>query len=131
VAEEALVESLVADSVKLVEELDRQGDSPSNALWYFFSDADVWRLLVAGPTFDPLLPKEEGHAYQPIARALGKLDLLSLTIANVKLVRTDDPVLVATKFVVKTPAHGVVRAHFRDNTFNGIFVKEMLVLRAA
>jgi len=22
-------------------------------------------------------------------------------------------------------------AHFRDNTFNGIFVKEMLVLRAA
>jgi hypothetical protein len=33
--------------------------------------------------------------------------------------------------VIKTPADGVVRAHFRDNTFNGVFVKEMLVLRAA
>jgi len=29
------------------------------------------------------------------------------------------------------PPNGVVKAHFRDNTFNGIFVKEMLVLRAA
>lgn len=54
-----------------------------------------------------------------------------MTIADVKLVRTDDPVLAATKFVLKTPQSAVVRAHFRDNTFNGIFVKEMLVLRAA
>jgi len=47
-AEEALAESSVTDSVKLVEELDKQGDTPSNVLWYFFSDAEVWRLLVAG-----------------------------------------------------------------------------------
>jgi len=130
-AEETLVESLVGDSLKLVEELDKQGDTPSNVLWYFFSDAEEWRLLVAGQTFDCLLPKDEGQAYQKIARALGNANLSSLTIADVKLVRTDDAVLVATKRVVKTPPDGVVRAHFRDNTFNGIFVKEMLVLRAA
>ena len=130
-AEEALVESSVTDSVKLVEELDKQGDTPSNVLWYFVSDAEVWRLLVAGKSFDSLLPKDESHAYQKIARAIGSANLTSLSIADVKLVRTDDPVLVATTFVIKTPADGVVRAHFRDNTFNGIFVKEMLVLRAA
>jgi hypothetical protein len=130
-AEETLVESLVSDSVKLVEELDKQGDDPSNALWYYFSDAEEWRLLIAGPTFDHLLPKHEDQAYQKVATGITKADLDSLTIADVKLVRTDDPLLVATKFVMKTPAHGVVRAHFRDNTFNGIFVKEMLVLRAA
>jgi hypothetical protein len=130
-AEETLVESLVTDSVKLVEELDKQGDPPSNVLWYFFSDAEEWRLLVAGHTFDRLLPKDEGQAYQEIARAIGKANLDSLTIADVKLVRTDDAVLVATKFVIKTPPDRVVRAHFRDNTFNGLFVKEMLVLRAA
>jgi hypothetical protein len=100
-------------------------------LWYFFSDAEVWRLLVAGRTFDLLLPKDESQAYQKIARAIENANLTSLSIADVKPVRTDDPLLVATKFVIKTPANGVVRAHFRDNTFNGIFVKEMLVLRAA
>ncbi len=130
-AEEALVESLVSDSVKLVGELDKQGDGPSNALWYYFSDAEDWRLLIAGPTFDQLLPKQEDQAYQRVATGITKADLDSLTIADVKLVRTDDPLLVATKFVMRTPAQGVVRAHFRDNTFNGIFVKEMLVLRAA
>lgn len=130
-AEEALVESLVADSVKLIRELDRQGDTPSNVLWYYFSDAEEWRLLVAGKSFDQLLPRDEGQAYQIVARAIGQANLDSLTIADVKLVRTDDALLAATKFVVKTAPDGVVRAHFRDNTFNGTFVKEMLVLRAA
>ena len=130
-AEEALVESSVTDSVNLVKQLDKQGDTPSNVLWYFFSDAEVWRLLVAGRPFDSLLPKDESRAYQKVAAAIGSANLKSLSIADVKLVRTDDPLLIATKFVIKTPADGVVRAHFRDNTFNGIFVKEMLVLRAA
>jgi hypothetical protein len=131
VAEEALVESLVGDSVKLVEELDKRGDGPTNALWYFFSDAEEWRFLVAGPSFDSLLPRDEGSAYEKVAQAIAKASLDSLTIADVKLLRTNDSLLVATKFVLKTTPYALVRAHFRDNTFNGIFVKEMLVLRAA
>jgi methionine salvage enolase-phosphatase E1 len=130
-AEETLVESLVGDSVELVKALDGQGDNPTNALWYFFSDAEEWRLLVAGPAFDRLLPKDEEQAYQKIAQAIGSAKVDTLTIADVKLVKTDDAILAATKFVLKTPQSAVVRAHFRDNTFNGIFVKEMLVLRAA
>lgn len=55
----------------------------------------------------------------------------ALTIADVKLIRTDDGVLNATKFLVETTPSGMARAHFRDNTFNGLFVKEMIVIRAA
>ena len=130
-AEETLVESLVSDSGALVKALDTQGDVPTNVLWYYFSDAGEWRLLVAGPSFDRLLPKEEGLAYQLVAQAIGSAGVETLSIADVKLVKTDDSVLTATKSVLKTPQTAVVRAHFRDNTFNGIFVKEMLVLRAA
>jgi hypothetical protein len=130
-AEETLVESLVTDSVELIKQLDKQGDDPTNVLWYFYSDAEEWRLLIAGPTFDKLLPKDEGQAYQKIAKAIGSAKLDSLTIADVKLIKTDDPVLKATRSVLKTPQSAVVRAYFRDNTFNGIFVKEMLLMRAA
>ena len=129
--EETLVESLITDSIQLVGGLDKQGDNPTNALWYFYSEVEEWRLLVAGPAFDTLLPKHEAQAYQKVARAISLAGLDSLTIAAVKLVRTDDVLLSATKFVLKTPPTGVVRAHFRNNTFNGVFVKEMLVLRAA
>jgi hypothetical protein len=121
----------VADSVRFVQELDSHGDGPSNALWYYLSDAEEWRLLVAGPTFDRLLPAQEGLAYEAAAKAIVSARVDSLAIAQVKLVRTDDPLLVATRFVIRTPERGVVRAHFRGNTFNGVFVKEMLVLRAA
>ena len=75
--------------------------------------------------------EDEGQAYQKLAKAIGAAKLDSLTIADVKLVRTDDAVLVATKFVIRTPPDRLVRAHFRDSIFNGIFVKEMLVMRAA
>jgi methionine salvage enolase-phosphatase E1 len=130
-AEETLVESLVTDSVELIKQLDKQGDDPTNVLWYFYSDAEEWRLLIAGPAFDKLLPKDEHQAYQKIAKAIGGAKLNTLTIADVKLIRTDDAVLKATRFALKTPQSAVVRTYFRDNTFNGIFVKEMLVMRAA
>ena len=130
-AEETLVESLISDSINLVQELDNQASGPNNVVWYYYSDAEVWRLLIASSTFDHLLPKEEVRAYEICARAITSAKLNSLTIADVKLIRTNDPVLTATKFLLKTPANGIVRAHFRDSVFNGIFVKEMLILRAA
>ena len=130
-AEETLVESLVKDSVEFVKALDIQGDRPTNVLWYYYTDADEWRLLVAGPAFDALLPKDEKQAYQKVAKAIGKAAVDTLTIADVKLARTDDHVLTATRSLFHTPQSAIVRAHFRDNTINGLFVKEMLVLRAA
>ena len=130
-ADHTLVESLVQDSIKLVEELDKQGDAPTNALWYYSSDTEDWLFLIAGRTFDSLLPQSQIQAYDKIGKAIATAGFYSLSIADVKPFRTDDPILVATKSVVTTRPDGVVRAHFRGNVFNGIFVKEMLVLRAA
>ena len=129
--EEALVESQIADSVSLVRSLDNQGDKPSAVVWYYFPDAEEWRLLIAGPTFDALLPKEEARAYQRVAEALSMTQVDSLSIGEIKIVRTDYPMLNATRFLMKTDPDAIVRAHFRDNSVNGIFIKEMLILRAA
>jgi hypothetical protein len=129
--EEALVESQIADSVSLLRILDGQGDKPSAAVWHYFADADEWRLLIAGPSFDALLPKDESRAYQRVAEALSKAQVVSLSIGEIKVVRTDYPVLNATRFMLKTGPDAIVRAHFKDNRINGIFIKEMLVLRSA
>ena len=129
--EEALVESRIADSVSLVRSLESQGDKPSAVVWYYFPDADEWRLLIAGTTFDSLLPKDEARAYQRVAEALSKTQVSSLSIGEIKIVKTDYPMLKATRFLIKTDPDAIVRAHFRDNSINGIFIKEMLILRAA
>lgn len=127
---EALVESQISDSIALIKSLD-EGDKPSTAIWYYFPDDGEWRLLLAGQTFDALLPKEESRAYQKIAEALSKASLSSLTMSEIKLVRTDYPLLKATQHLIKTPADAIVRAHFKDTSVNGTFIKEMLILRSS
>jgi hypothetical protein len=128
--EETLVESQVADSISLITSLEGQGDKPSAIVWYYFPDAEEWRLLLAGLSFDSLLPKEESRAYQRVAEALNGAQVKSLTIGEIKLVNTDYPLLKAVRSLIGTPPDAIVRAHFKDNSINGIFIKEMLVLRS-
>jgi len=129
--EAALVESQIADTVALIKTLESQGDKPSSVVWYYFPDAGEWRLLIAGPSLDTLLPKEESRAYQKIAGALNNSRVTSISIGEVKLVRTDYPLLNAARFLIATPPDAFARAHFKDISVNGIFIKEMLVLRSS
>lgn len=128
--EAALVESQISDSISLINSLD-DGDKPSTAIWLYLPEDGAWQLLLAGPSFDNLLPREESRAYQKIAEALSKAQLSSLTISEIKLVRTDYPLLKATSHLIKTPADAIVRAHFKDTSVNGTFIKEMLILRSS
>lgn len=129
--EKALVESQIADATALVRKLDTDGLAPSLAVWYYYDDAEEWRLLLAGPAFDALLPKQESLGYRKIAEAMAAVSLSSLTISDVKLVASSSPLPQALKRLVGTNATGLVRAHFADTTLNGIFIKEMIVLRSA
>jgi len=129
--EKTLVEGLITDSVELVKTLDRLNSNPSFVVWYYYEDADEWRLLIAGPTYDQYLPKQETLAYQKISEAISSCDLQSVSISLIKLVRSDDPLPNALSFLVGTPADGLVQANFSDTTLNGIFIKEMVVLRSA
>ena len=129
-AEEALVEK-VADATELVKKLDAAGYQPSLAAWYFYDDADEWRLILAGPGFDNLLSNQEPVAYRKVAEALAQTNVSSLSISDVKLVGSQSPLSKAIRFLISTPNDGFVRARFTSNFINGIFIKEMLVLRAA
>lgn len=129
--EKALVEGQVADAIQLVQKLDAEGNPPALAAWYYYDDADEWRLLVAGPTFDALLPKQEPIAYKKLVEAMAGLNLSSLTISDLKLVNTKAPLPQALRFLIGTGPTGISRAHFTNTTFNGIFMKEMIILRSA
>jgi hypothetical protein len=57
--------------------------------------------------------------------------LSSLAVSDIKLVRTDVSLPKALRILVATDPHSIVRAHFTDTTLNGIFIKQMLILRSA
>ena len=129
--EKALVEGQISDATELIKKLDEKGNSPTFAAWYFYDDAQEWRLLIAGPAFDAQLPKHEPSAYQIVAEAMKEPAVSTISIADVKLVTSQSSLPTTVGFMIRTPADAFVRAHFTDNYVNGIFLKEMFVLRSA
>lgn len=129
--QEALVEARIEDSIEFVKELDKYEHKLTKAIWYYYDDVETWRLILAGPSLNKLLPKQEPLAYKFIAEAMNNKKLTSLSISEIKLMRTDDPLISTLSFLIGTDAEGVIRASFNDTTINGVFIKSMLVLRSA
>jgi hypothetical protein len=130
-AETALVDGLVEESIELVKELDEGKYKPSKVIWYYYDDVDSWRLIIVNNEMDKLLPKQEPLAYKVIAEAINKVDLSSLSISEVKLMRSDDPLISTLGFLMKTGPDNFVKGNFSDTTLNGIFIKDMVILRSA
>ena len=129
--QEALVENQVTESIALIKALDASGAAPTFAAWYFFDDANEWRLLIAGPAFDALLPKHEAVAYRKIIDAISRASLSALSLSHLKLVKCDDEMLKALRFLMRTGPDTIARAHFTNTMLNGVFIKDMFILRYA
>ncbi len=130
-ADAVLVESRLQDAYALVSSLDRVGKCPDLAVWYFFDEFDDWRLMIASSDLDLLVPKQMSLAFRSIGDAISASGVQSLSISDVKVVRNDDPLPKAIRMCIRTDRKDLVRAHFANNSVNGIFIKEMIVLRAA
>jgi len=130
-AENALVEGLIEDSIELVKELDKGKYKPSKVIWYYYDDVDSWRLIIVNNEIDKLLPKQEPLAYKGIAEAINKINLSSLSISEVKLMKSGDPLIGAVSSLLRTGPDNLLRANFSDTTLNGIFIKDMIILRSA
>lgn len=127
--EKALVEGQIADAIELVKRLDASNASPTLAAWHFNANIEVWTLLIAGPAFDSLLP--DSSAYGIIVDAMADMEPSSMSSADVKLVHSQSELPKTIGMIIRTPANALGRTHFTDNFINGIFLKEMFVLRSA
>ena len=83
--------------------------------------------------FDDLLEEKGGElrAYRKVVDAFAKTTFSSLSLADVKLVNSKSKLPQTIGTLITTPSKGFVRAHFTNNFVNGIFLKDMLLLRSA
>lgn len=130
-AEPTLIESLVESSRDLLDNLDNNSNSPLKAFWYYYEDADTWKLILSGPSFDKLLKDHEPLAYKIIAEALNQLEDSTLSISDIKLLKLDDQLVRLVHFLVRTKPHAKVHAVFSDLTANGVFIKDVYIIRSA
>lgn len=128
---ETLVEEKIAEAGRLIQQLDKAKLHSSLAAWLYSHKARRWRLLIAGPDFDPLLPKKEALAYLKLIEAMKKIAPSSLELSDLKLIRTLNPLSQALRRFISTGEKELTRAHFASTTVNGVFIKETLILRSA
>ncbi|MDH1101126.1 hypothetical protein N5C37_08385 [Pseudomonas mosselii] len=125
-----LVNGSFEASVQLLKELDKTELKPEMAAWFYYDDVEDWRLILSGKKINEFLPGKEALAYKVIAKVLGKTEV-GLAISDVKFMKTDAPLIVALSFLIGTGPDDVSKFSMSNNTVNGIFIKDMVVLRSS
>lgn len=99
-----LVEQQIEDGRKLLEQLDAEPFPRrfpvSAALWYYWPEAERWRLVIVSPVADR---KGPNYGYTRIQEALSKVKTSSLSLDDITLVGMRDPEFIELKIAVGTP----------------------------
>ena len=127
--EATLVEQQIIGSRDLMKSLAARNIKLTSAVWNYDADANRWRFVVAAKEFDSFLPREIAKAYLQVVLALG--DDRSLTAGDVHIVPTNHPLLQSAHMLASTGPDDEVRIHITTSMVNGMFIQDMVVLRAA
>ncbi len=118
---------MIRDGAALVQKLDETGSRASAALWFYFTDANAWRLLIASPEVATKGPRKAYVAAQQALAALPVEDR-TLTLEDISMIPPDHPLLALLRMLVST-GPGIGRLRFSKNVINGQFIDDALIYR--
>ncbi len=127
--EATLTPELIQEGAELLKALDAAGLSPDAAFWFYFSDINAWKLVLAEVKVGPQGPRE---VYKQIQRTLGALSdkIKTLSLDDVAVAKPDAPVVSVLKRAVRTgPGIGGIR--FSQNVIDGVLIEDAYIYRLA
>lgn len=120
-----LVDQDIEDGRKLIKALDRSKFALTGALWFYFSDARDWLLLLVSPLADTSGPTWCYRKIQSVIEDMPRNFGLSLSRISV-VSPTDSLIRLLGKAI---HVEGTSRVRFRRNTINGVFIEDALIYR--
>jgi hypothetical protein len=121
----ALVDNLIEDGKLLVQALDETGIDVQAALWFYDSDSEDWRLLIASHTLQAQGPL---GAYATIQTALDAIPHQSLALSGVRVISPDDPLIKALRMAIRT-GPGIAGIRFSRNVIDHVFIEDAYIYR--
>ena len=116
-----LSEEMIQVGRKLTERLEEIHMPVGAALWLYFSEAEVWRLVIASPTVKEHGPKK-AYGLIPAELRSAPDTFKSITLSEISAVEPDSPLV--------SPFHGLMKiqsppigVRLSRSTFNGVFVE--------
>lgn len=122
-----LTDAMTKAGKSLILQMDEDGVEVDAAFWLYFSDIQMWKLLLSMPAASSEGPKK---AYRKVQKAIGKLgeDAEELSLAQVAVLKPKAPVLHLLRSAVRVgPDIGGVR--FTGNVINGQLIEDAYLYR--
>jgi hypothetical protein len=120
-----LTNEMIQAGAKLIKRLEERGMKPNAALWLYSTDADRWRLHIAGPS---IADKDPMDSYRKIQRVLHEFsgDFGDLALDDISLAIPDVLTVDLLRSIVRTRT-GVRDIRLRDNAFNGKLIEDAYI----
>jgi len=122
-----LVETDKKAGESLIRKMDESRASVTAALWFYLSESDEWRLMLATPLVDKEGPKK---VYERIQRLLEGQDVqYDLSLDNIAIVSPDDQLITLLKKAIKTEKDSLSSITFTRNVINNTFIENAYIYR--
>ncbi len=124
---EALTDEMIEAGKSIVESLDRRRFLVDAALWYYLTDQNQWRLVLATPELHVEGPRK---TYRRLVQALRNAAIHGVSLEDLAVLDTRDPLIQLLRGALKTD-RSVRGIRFSKNTVNGQFIEDAYIYRMA
>lgn len=124
---EALTEEMIEAGKSVVQDLDRRQFLIDAALWFYLTEQNQWRLLLATPEVHVEGPRK---TYRRLLQALRNATVHGLSLDDVAVLDTRDPLIQLLRIALRTD-RSIGGWRFSKNTVNGQFIEDAYIYRMA
>lgn len=110
----------------LIEKLTAHDLQLSAALWFYFADANIWRLVIASPIVKMKGPRAMYEKVQSVIRAASD-EFPNLELSDVTVVSPDDNLITQFKSAIQIV--GISGVRFSNNTINGRVIEDAYIYK--
>lgn len=125
---ESLSDSMMRAGAKLIERLDALEADVKSAFWFYFSEEQVWKLIIASPSVDSEGPRDY---YKKIVAANESAEPEEevVSLNDIGVTNTNAQIVQLLGIAVGT-GDGIAGIRFSRNTVNGTFIEDSYIYRS-
>ena len=124
-----LTKEMIEAGAALLRKLDASGVRPDAAFWFYFSDVQQWKLVLAEMKLGESGPRQ---IYKKIQEGIStdQTEMQGLALDNITLTKPDAPIVVLLRLAIRT-GPGISGVRFTNNVINGTVIEDAYIYRLA
>jgi hypothetical protein len=121
-----LVDKTIKEGEKLIEVLDNTQFDVRAAMWFYSTENDEWRFIVASPFVDLNGPKK---TYEFIQKELKNLpEDFGIPLKSITVLSPQNELIRLIRIAIRTNK-GISGIRFTKNVINSVFVEDVYIYR--